>query len=325
MIQMVDKIDSETWNQFVLKYGPRSGSFLQSFEWGEFQKSLGRKVERISWQNDQSDLMALAQMIYRPLPFFGVLAAMYRGPICAQDILPDLSLLAREAIALHIEPSKDFSFEKGNGLHKHASSSQPQHTFITDLSPSNDLLLAQMHEKTRYNIRLAERKGVTVQWQKVRLQEVWEVFQQTAQRDGFRLHPKLFYEKMLQHTSAFLAIAEHDGDLLATSIMIDFGTTRTYLHGASSNVKRNMMAPYLLHHKLMMDAKNKGMCAYDWWGVAPTDAPITHAWSGISRFKRGFGGEDVSYPGGIDCVRKPYRYTLYQFLRSVRRVNKKKS
>lgn len=124
---------------------------------------------------------------------------------------------------------------------------------------------------------------------------------------------------MIESGVAFLAIAKHENDILATNIMIDFGDTRTYLHGASSNVKRNLMAPYLLHWELMKDAQSKGIKFYDWWGIAPIDAPADHPWAGISRFKRGFGGEEVEYPGTFDLVLHPIKYRFYQFIRSLRR------
>ena len=199
---------------------------------------------------------------------------------------------------------------------------QPSHTLITNLEPSEKQLLANMHEKTRYNIRLAEKKGVQIEIGTATIDEVWRVFEMTSSRDEFRLHGKEYYRKMLQHTNAFLAVAKHDGEILAANILIDFGKTRSYLHGASSNVKRNFMAPYLLQWELMKDAKIHGMKSYDWWGVAPVHASSTHEWSGISRFKRGFGGEEVSYPGTFDVVLHPIKYKLYQFARMLRRGGK---
>lgn len=119
---------------------------------------------------------------------------------------------------------------------------------------------------------------------------------------------------------AFLATASYENHLLAANIMIDFGDTRTYLHGASSNEHRHFMAPYLLHWELMRDAKERGVRFYDWWGVAPLDAPDNHPWFGISRFKRGFPGVEYASPGTYDLVFKPRPYHLYQLGRLLIRI-----
>jgi lipid II:glycine glycyltransferase (peptidoglycan interpeptide bridge formation enzyme) len=172
---------------------------------------------------------------------------------------------------------------------------------------------------------------LVINLEETHFEEAWRVFEQTASRDVFRLHPKAYYRRMIQAKEiersrgrevcrAFLATASHEGEILAANVMIDFGDTRTYLHGASSNVKRNFMAPYLLHWELMKDAKSRGIAFYDWWGVAPIEADANHTWAGISRFKRGFGGEEISYPGTFDCVLRPWHYSIYHYLRTVRRA-----
>ena len=317
-----NKLDQNTWDAFVLEHGPQSGPFLQSFGWGEFVKSTGEVIDRISW-TDNNRVQAIAQVIRRKLPGFGSYAYIPRGPI-------SLSLPAkgeyegvsnRSDLFVRIEPvslpqgQETVSILKTRDL-------QPSHTLITNLDSSEKQLLANMHEKTRYNVRLAEKKGVQIEIGTTTIDEVWSVFEMTSSRDEFRLHGKEYYRKMLQYTNAFLAVAKHDGEILAANILIDFGKTRTYLHGASSNVKRNFMAPYLLQWELMKDAKIHGMKSYDWWGVAPVHAPSTHEWAGISRFKRGFGGDEVSYPGTFDVVLRPIKYKLYQFARMLRRGGK---
>lgn len=314
-----NKLNQQTWDAFVLKHGPRSGRFLQSFAWGEFQKSAGEVVDRVAWMSETNEVVAVAQVMQKTIPHFGTYAYVPRGPIGA--ISPaDVSDSARKNLFYRIE----LGTELGQGTPvltgKKTHAIQPAHTLITNLSISTDDLLSNMHEKTRYNIRLAEKKGVKIEIQSVTIDEVWSVFEATASRDAFRLHGKEYYRKMIESGVAFLAIAKHENDILATNIMIDFGNTRTYLHGASSNVKRNLMAPYLLHWELMKDAQSKGIKFYDWWGIAPIDAPADHPWAGISRFKRGFGGEEVSYPDAFDVVLKPIPYAAYRFVRAMRRM-----
>jgi lipid II:glycine glycyltransferase (peptidoglycan interpeptide bridge formation enzyme) len=182
-----------------------------------------------------------------------------------------------------------------------------------------------MHPKTRYNISLAERKGVEIKFLSANdLSLVWPIFKETAERDSFRLHPKKHYENLLNLSSEelkiFLVGAFHEGDLLATNLMVDYQGTRTYLHGASSNKNRNLMAPYLLHWALLKDAREKGLKFYDWWGITSNNDP-GDPWAGITRFKKGFSGETVNRPGTFDYVLRPTKYLIYNFLRKIiRRV-----
>ena len=107
---------------------------------------------------------------------------------------------------------------------------------------------------------------------------------------------------------------------LVAGIVVDFGDTRTYLHGASSNEHREMMAPTFLHWEIMRDAKARGMRFYDWWGIAPDGSAMDHPWTGITRFKTGFPGERISSPGTYDIVLRPITYKMYNALRRVRRI-----
>jgi lipid II:glycine glycyltransferase (peptidoglycan interpeptide bridge formation enzyme) len=108
-----------------------------------------------------------------------------------------------------------------------------------------------------------------------------------------------------------LAVAEHAGEGLAVHILIAFGDTVTYAHGASSSRKRELMAPHLLQWASMTRAKTQGFTHYDFFGVAPAEAPASHPWAGITRFKEGFGGQRVSYPGAYDFVLNAPGYWLY--------------
>lgn len=318
MQKIANALNKNEWDAFVLKHGPRSGLFLQSWNWGEFQKDSGEKVDRVVWMVN-GDLQAVAQVIHKTISRFGSYTYIPRGPIYKEHELISVSDLSQNDLFVRTEPVlAGFAQD----LPEHAIKThdlQPAHTLITDLSQTEEQLLSGMHEKTRYNIRLAEKKGVQIEIGAASIDDVWHVFEMTSSRDEFRLHGKEYYRKMIESGVAFLAIAKQEDDILAANIMMDFGGVRTYLHGASSNVKRNFMGPYLLHWELMKNAKANGIQSYDWWGVAPVDALSTHPWAGISRFKRGFGGEEVEYPGTFDLVLHPIKYRFYQFIRRLRR------
>jgi peptidoglycan pentaglycine glycine transferase (the first glycine) len=300
-------VNQKDWNKFVLKHGPRSGRFLQSWEWGEFQQSVGEKIERRRVEEGGSQSL----WVRKQVPMFGEYWYAPRGPIGKMDDVGGGAMFAR------IEPEKlEMKARKSIDL-------QPAVTSILDLSKSEEDLLAGMHHKTRYNIRLAERKGVEIDLEETDFDAVWKLFGETGVRGGFKLHSKKYYEKQLAALAhgecrAFLGVAKFEGEAIAATIMIDFGDTRTYVHGASERTHRKLMAPALLHWRLIQDAKQRGFKWYDWWGVAPADAE-NHPWEGISRFKRGYGGEDVEYPGTHDVILKPLRYRLYTLARKIRR------
>lgn len=305
----------ENWNTFVQAQGPRSGKFLQSWQWGEFQKAVGEQIERRQFI-ENGKVVAQALWIKKHLPFFGEYWYAPRGPIGQSKRFREMIDGNPFFIRMESELLKDTQAKKTIDL-------QPAVTNILDLSLSEEELLAKTHQKMRYNIRLAAKKGVHVSLAQTQLDDVWSLFVETGKRGEFRLHPKTYYQKQLASLNnddcrAFLASAYFESHPIAATIMIDFGGTRTYVHGASGREYRQLMAPALLHWEMIRDAKHKGLRWYDWWGVAPAEAK-DHPWEGISRFKRGFGGEDVEYPGTYDVVLKPARYQLYTLARKIRR------
>jgi lipid II:glycine glycyltransferase (peptidoglycan interpeptide bridge formation enzyme) len=202
-----------------------------------------------------------------------------------------------------------------------------------DLLQSEEQLLAAMHPKTRYNIKVAERHGVTVREANmsnaVALQEditrFWNMLGQTAERDRFHTHPERYYRTMVSTLavkgragcSVSLRFAELDGVAVAAGLFATFGSRVTYLHGASLASARKVMAPYALHWQVIRDAKAAGMARYDLWGVAPDDNP-EHAWAGITRFKTGFGGHRISYLGTWELPDSSVWYKLYRWVRQLR-------
>ncbi|MBI4132994.1 peptidoglycan bridge formation glycyltransferase FemA/FemB family protein, partial [Candidatus Uhrbacteria bacterium] len=145
----------------------------------------------------------------------------------------------------------------------------------------------------------------------------WRLLSHTMDRGGFRTHPRSYYEKMLEIPFVDLWRAEWEGHVVAMGIWSSFAGTVTYLHGASASEYRNLMAPHLLHWTIMRSAKTRGEVAYDFWGV---DVAGTHpSWAGFTRFKTGFGGAVVEYPGTFDLPISRFGYRLYQLARRIRR------
>ena len=314
------------WNLFLLKNGPRSGLFLNSWQWGEFQSKVGNTVDQYIFEKN-GVWRGISNIVHKKLKLFGDYCYVPRGPVCVRFsyVKEILDLIIKDNWFVRFDHSFTNKL-KFPGFYK-TTHVQPSKTIITNLSKTEDELMASMHKKTRYNIRLAKKNGVHVNLSSVDFELVWDVFEETSKRDGFGLHKKDYYKKMVselnsEECNVFLATATFEDQVLAANIMIDFGGTRTYLHGASSNLNRNLMAPYLLHWYLIKDAKYKGIDWYDWWGVCDKNDK-NHQWAGITRFKLGFGGEDVEYAGTYDYTHKPVQYLMYRHIRYIKNLIKK--
>ncbi len=294
-------MERKTWNQFVIEHGPQSGSFLQSWGWGQFQASLGKEIKRTEH----------AQLIRHELGLGMHYWYVGRG---AMVKAPDDAVFLRFDLA-----SERMQHSTPDPIRSAAHFVQPPTTLLLDLMKSEEQLLAQMHEKTRYNIRVGERHGIVVDTGTI--EEFLTLMHETSARDKFRAHPDAYYRKMLgdhgdPDLKIFLRVARAEGKPLAAAIVCDFGDRRTYLHGASRYEDRAMMAPYVLQWELIKEAKAKGMRAYDFWGIASSESSHDPLF-GVTRFKRGFGGEVLRYPSTIDLILKPWHYRAYRFVHRV--------
>ena len=194
---------------------------------------------------------------------------------------------------------------------------QPPDTVLVDLTATEDEILGRMKSKWRYNIRLAEKKGVEVRRGAVKDIEIfYDLYKTTSRRDGIAIHNKEYYLDLLERgqsvaskdTRVDLYIASYQGEPLAAIITLFAGVEAVYLYGASSNSHRNLMPAYLLQWVAIKDAKAAGCKVYDMYGIPPTDDE-GHPMHGLYRFKTGFGGKIVHRPGSLDIPLSP----LYGF------------
>jgi lipid II:glycine glycyltransferase (peptidoglycan interpeptide bridge formation enzyme) len=327
-------LDKNEWEKLHGARTIASGHFLQSWAWGEFQRSVGRKVLRFADEN------CVAQIVELPLPFGKKYWFCPKGPMtdngqCPPEadqprvetmdnsFLKELVKKAKErgVAFLRIEPQYISGFKSGPAGPdlKQTKNIDPSCTAIVDLNETEDALLAAMHPKTRYNIRVAEKHRVTVREQSAGNGDafggIWDLFEETAKRDGFRTHERAYYEKQILMPETRLFRAEYEGRILAAAIVFFDGDTATYLHGASSSGSRNVMAPYALHWEIMKYAKARGCARYDLWGIS--DDPKS-GWAGITRFKRGWGGADLCAPGTYDLPVNDLWYSVYRLARRLR-------
>jgi len=213
---------------------------------------------------------------------------------------------------------------------------QPPDSVILDLTKSPEVLLSEMKSKWRYNIKLAEKKGVIirflegVQGASEGVDTFFKLYLETAHRDGIAIHSKKYYSELIARASekarvtvydkplsARVYIAEHEGTSLASIITLFCGEEAVYLYGASSNEKRNLMPAYSLQWRAMNDAIAFGCKRYDFYGIPPTDNE-THPMHGLYRFKTGFGGSIIHRVGSYDIVLRPITYLMYRFAEAAR-------
>lgn len=229
-----------------------------------------------------------------------------------------------EWLGLPSEQTREFRMNistKDWNLFKAPTDSLPSSTLCLDLNLSEEELLAQMKPKTRYNIRLAGRRGVQVRTAgKADLETWYRLYRETAERNHFYHHGTDFFEGMLkaneqshENTGSIMLIAEHDGEALAAMWLGLSGRQATYLYGASSTNKRNLMPAYALQWAAIKKAKMAGCTYYDMFGISPTANPA-HPMYGLYRFKKGFGGKQILRRG---CWDYPLDERIYQHLRSV--------
>lgn len=204
---------------------------------------------------------------------------------------------------------------------------QPPDTVLLSLVPEEEALLAAMKSKWRYNIRLAEKKGVRVeQKDEEGLPLFYELLKETAQRDGIAIHDIDYYQALFRHKKEYrdgqldlrLYLAYYQEFCLAGIIVLFWKGTATYLYGASSNQYRNYMAPYALQWKAIRDARASGCTTYDFFGIPPSADPH-HPMAGLYLFKTGFGGEIIHRPGSWDYPYKRGIAFLFRRLEGLRK------
>ncbi|MFH0952672.1 MAG: peptidoglycan bridge formation glycyltransferase FemA/FemB family protein [Patescibacteria group bacterium] len=305
--------------------------YLQSWQWGDFQSSLARPISRRIWLKEDQ-IIAAATAVTHSLPMVVGYWYLPKGPVIArehwhsEELWQEISNWIKSGVKKNnllfasIEPSTDdasiLPTIKSLGWQT-APTIQPPNTQLLDLSVSEAELLVSMHHKTRYNIRLAEKKGVKINWHgQEKLDEFFSLVQQTNRRDKITSFSRAYYQKMLDSLgdNAKIITADYQDQTIVANLIITFGDTVTYAHGASGDEYRNTMAPHLAQWTAIKWAKDNGFKYYDFRGIAPTDSS-SHKWAGITRFKKGFGGRSVKQLGAFDLVNKSFWYKLYRLYR----------
>ncbi|GHV71045.1 hypothetical protein AGMMS49928_21200 [Spirochaetia bacterium] len=321
-----------------------AASFLQSGFWGDFKAHFGWSAKSFALQWEGYGETSLL-VICRPLGPFLSFAYIPWGPELPPGFPPELRNSAAAELAAALKPllPKDTAFIRFDppwynvdGVQplekpfvKSAADVQCPDTVILDLAPGEEQILQAMKPKWRYNIRLAGKKGVEVREAGPEgLPVFYDLLKETARRDGIAVHHIDYYrtlfdlakkpDQMKIRPDIRLYLASHEGDTLAGIITLFRGSEAVYLYGASSAIKRNLMAPYALQWQAMGGAKKSGCLRYDLFGIPPNDDPH-HPMAGLYLFKTGFGGSIIHRSGCYDYIYRPFMTGLFHCAESLRK------
>ena len=352
------------WNDRLTALG--NPPLLQTAEWAKVKEKYGWRPIPVEWMNEQGLTVAMASVLKRQVAIKGIrlpLSILYipKGPVLvwengqlAEMALADVKKLAIKENAIFVKVDPDIITDTFNNDGKTVDESSHQfldsryrlgddwnfspdqiqyrNTITIDLTKDEDTLLAEMKQKTRYNIRLAERKEVVVrEGNHDDFHMLYRMYAETSLRDGFVIRHEKYYMDVWRFFSdqGMLTplIAEFEGKPLAGLMLFHFGRTAYYIYGMSTNEHRNLMPTYLLQWVAIQTAKRIGCTVYDLWG-APNNIDESDPMWGVYRFKIGLGGQTVCTAGAYDCIVKPFWYFIYAkampaFLNLLRKRGKK--
>lgn len=300
---------------------------LQSWAWGEFREKTEVKVMRFGrYQKDE--LIETAQVTVHPIPHLPWKIGYWpKGVIPSKEMLVAVKekLKDEKVIMVKLEPNelmengkliidnlkREFGLVNGKSLFTRWS-------FWLELDRTEEKLLAGMKQKTRYNTRLAEKKGVKIieDNSQEAFEEYWKLTEETTKRQGFYAHTKKYHQLMFDSLCsaglAHLFRAEHEGKTLATWIVFILNGVMYYPYGASTRDDRNIFASNLMMWEVIKFGKRNGCKLFDMWGSPGPDPKLSDPWSGFHRFKEGYGAKLVEFVGTYDLVIDPMLYWLYR-------------
>jgi peptidoglycan pentaglycine glycine transferase (the first glycine) len=320
----------QAWNDFV-QSSPNS-SVLQSYEWGTVKRGTWKPIYA-AVTDDQENFIATALILKRKLPVFNrSLLYCPRGPVCkSQDekwirfffqAVKDLAK-KEKAFVFRCDPeipendSTFVGFLNENGLRHNSENIQPRGTVILDIRPSEDSLLKSFHPKTRYNIKLAQKKDVVIE-EKNSPEGVdifYELFRVTGERDRFLILGKGYFmhlwKTLSENSMCSVFVAYFEGRPLAAIFQTVYGRRMNYLYGASSNEHRNLMPNHLIHWHAIQWAKKRGVEFYDFWGI-PANISESSPLVGVYRFKKGFCETETRWIGTYELIFSGFWHLIFE-------------
>jgi len=331
---LIKVASKEIWEETVKTFP--EANFLQSWNWGVFQESLGKKVYRLAWQaNDgQQNVIALAQVVVEKAKR-GSYLSLAGGPLLdwsnqelVKAVFAYLKTLAKENHCWFVRFRPQASIEEAkNSISAIDCRQAPMHltadlTIQLDLTLPDEQLLAQMRKNHRQMIRKAQKLGITtlISTDKQDMKAFFEHQVKLAKQHGFVPFGRDFLSKQFQVFNAdnqvALVHAMLDGQLLASAFVIFYNHEAVYHYGISTDLNQKLPGSYACQWAVMMEAKKRGCTRYNLWGVASLNQPH-HRFAGVGTFKRGFGGQEVAFLPAKDIMidRRYYLTWFFEVLR----------
>lgn len=355
------------WGLFQSQKGNDKNNEWKFWIFAVFEQKIQRG-DRLDDSHNEQKIVAGALVLERKMGLGKKWHYIAKGPVFADEIMAagdsetafvdksvklkriweilqlELDQNARQNGAVYIRVESDLvrqenskqSFGDGlewKGWRKAHAHYQPENTVMVDLTRDDEKILAEMKPKGRYNIKLAEKKGVSIkvfdaasgnlEWA---VAQYSKILAETTDRDGFSGHDKKYYLDMIKtlgEKNCSLYLAEYQGEIIAGLIVTFYNQLAIYYFGASANKHRNVMAPYLLQWEAMREAKRRGMKWYDFLGVAPAidqngKVDNKHPWAGVTEFKLKFGGQRVDFLPAKEKIYKPFWYWLMLIRKKIR-------
>lgn len=333
-MQILTEKDEKAYKEFLVNN--ERCNFQQSLEWGKVKQTW--KNEVILSKDEEGKIVGAISVLIRKIPIFGNFMYISRGPICdvhnekiLRDLTEGLKSLAKQykAFSLKWEPdiksddlefrriAENLGFKIKDDAKDFSEGIQPRYVFRLDLKgKTEDEIFAEFHQKTRYNIRLATKKGVIIrEGKRDDLESFHKIMEVTGKRDNFMIRPLSYFQKMYdelapEHFKLMMAYTP-EGDPISGIVDIIYGNKIWYLYGASSNEHRNLMPNYLLQWNMIKYSIENNKEMYDFRGVVGV-VDENHPQYGLYRFKKGFNAEFTEFIGELYINYKPLKNRMFK-------------
>ncbi len=309
---------------------------MQTKEWQKLQNDLNET----SFFEEGADFQYLAILKHTPVGNYLYLpyGPVYTGKTGWENAYKSLQKLAKEqnTIFIRVEPQdENFTDYAPKNIAK-SKDLDPKDTWVLDLTAEKDQIITNFSQGTRTRYNTYTKKGLSVEVTKdlSKIKELVRLQEKLFKSKNLNTFSQNYFEKELSQPFASLYLVKYyrpeaqeedpslpkDGEVIAASLFFDHNDTRYYMQSAADTDYKKLPATVALLTKAIFDAKEKGIKKFDFWGIAPDDAPKSHPWYGFTEFKKSFGGYPVHYAGTYDIVEKPAKYKLYKTTRRFGRV-----
>lgn len=317
-LRIIQELDREKYNQAVTH-------IMQSWEWGQFRQKMGLEVIRYGLFENNS-LKVAFQITFHQVPFLNKsVGYLPKGPFPNLELAKALKQITKDkdCIFIKIEPNVEIDTVKltiDNSFKKSPKPLFTKHNFIIDLTKSEEELLKQMHPKTRYNIRVAQKHGVIVEERTddEAFRIYLKLYFETTKRQGYHGHNQIYHQQVWQTLKeakmARLLIATYKSTPLTAWMLFNFNETLYYPYGGSSLAHKDVMSNNLVAWEAIRLGKKLNLKQFDMWGALSQNPNPKDPWIGFHNFKKGYGGSLVEYIGTFDLVRNWPLYYVFTFI-----------